>query len=287
MLAGGISEAIMHFVGHLRIIDDIARDRVEYDGASNHAPADTYLAKHPDYHNPVNPADIDVDGVGAPQLLSLDDLSFDKALPVRLLHPHVEHPDDIRPHTLPPQVPQDMGGGGDGGGGGGGEIQISVTYQPGGEQDLLEVLQLNHLANNNLIGDGAVAAQFAALNMAAQAVIMEMADNANAHIPQSWWMPKSAIGTTFFLASHDQAWAAHGGAPDAHSVQPGYYLNGELQIPAPDAPPSPSAPASLDQILSKAAAAVDTGIDVHQIGLPPHGQQLGQWADLGGNLSFN
>lgn len=287
MFAGGISETIMHFVGYLRIIDDIARDRVEYDGASNHAPAENYVAKHLDYNNPINPDDIEIGGVGAPQLLSLDDLHFDRALPVKLRHAaQAEHPDDSRPHTLP-DILHNLGGGG-GASGGGAHIQISVTYQAGGEQDLLDVLQINRLSNDDVIGDGAFAAQAHALSMAAQAVIMEMAENANAHIPQAWWMPHNDTGATLFLTSHDQAWAAHGGVHDPHSVQPGYYLNGELQHPAPDALTSPSVPPSLDQVISHAADALTKQvIDVHQVGMAAHGQQIGQWAELGGNLSLN
>lgn len=269
MLAGGISEAIMHFVGYLRIIDDTARDRIEYDGPSQLPHPDDYLAKHPVFDGKFAPDDIDIDAVRSPRPVALDDLQWPRHHPLKLPDaPPSEMPDEFG-RALPSAFPPSPGGGGGGGGGGGagGTFHISVTYQSGGEQDLIDIRQHNTLYNNNLIGDAALAPQAAALNAAAWDAIRHMADNANAHIPHDWWMPPSNTGVSNFLNGHDHAWADRGGTPDAHSVHPGYYVNGVQQSTAPVGPdlaPLPSHPAA-----------------------PDLGHGFGQWADLGGNFSLN
>ena len=66
------------------------------------------------------------------------------------------------------------------------------------------------------------------------------------------------------MIAHDAAWAESGGTPDAHSVTPGYYVNGELQERPSEPPPPAQAPE-----------------------LPDTGHGIGQWATLGSNFSIN
>ncbi len=94
-----------------------------------------------------------------------------------------------------------------------------------------------------------------------------LVDNANAHIPTDWWIPQNGTGATEFLTTRDAAWAERDGAPDAHSVVPGYYLNGVLQDPPPLPPDQTSTTTSEP--------------------LPDTGNDLGQWATLGSNSSTN
>ncbi len=102
------------------------------------------------------------------------------------------------------------------------------------------------------------------LNSDAMATIEQLAADANAQIPVNWQMPQTDGEATDFVVAHDAAWAERGGTPDAHSVTPGYHVNGELQQP----PSQPSPPAEPEK-------------------LPDTGDGIGQWATLGGNFSIN
>jgi hypothetical protein len=265
MLAGGISETIMHFIGLLNLYEDIARDRAEYDGSSPHIHSEDYSVKHPDFQPDIAPDDIEIAAVRQPPPPPSPDLTWGRPHPQK---PHPQPPEatpDPDPQSRLGPLPVTLPGGG--GGGGGGHIVMTADYNPGGEQDLIDIRQINHLSNDNLIGAPALAGEAAALNAAADAVLGQMADEANSHIPHDWWMQPSNTGATEFLAAHDKAWAEGGGAPAPHSVPPGYYVDGVLQKATPNAPDlfpvaAPEAP-------------------------PDLGHGNGQWADLGHNFSLN
>jgi len=116
MLAGGISEAIMHFVGYLRIIDDIARDRIEYDGSSQRPSPDDYLAKHPVFDGKFDPDDIEISAVRSPRPIAPEELQWPGHHPPKLPHaPPIDMPERLDPAGLPPGIPSPGGGGGGGG----------------------------------------------------------------------------------------------------------------------------------------------------------------------------
>lgn len=269
MASASFVEIISHFAGYLRIFDDIARDRIEYDESLVPRPPDDYTTPRPDYDHPLTPDDMDSVAGPVPALLPDD--------PLQLAHLHpIKSPGflpDLDRHLFPPSaspnifLPVSAGGGV---GGGGDDFQIKVVYQLDGEQSLVDVQQLNIMFNDTtMLPAGAMlsADVLARLDGDAMATIQHMTDDANAQIPTDWWMPQNSTGAADFLTAHDANWAANGGTPDPHSVQPGYYLNGVLQdpsTPAPDLTPL-AAPAPLP----------DTG----------HG--LGQWAVLGSNDSAN
>ena len=102
------------------------------------------------------------------------------------------------------------------------------------------------------------------LNSDVMATIEQLAADADAAIPVDWQMPQTDGGATDFLIAHDAAWADGGGTPDAHSVTPGYYVNGELQ----ERPSEETPPAEPEK-------------------LPDTGHGIGQWASLGSNFSIN
>lgn len=269
MVPGGVTEVIWHFAGYLQIINDIARDRLDYDEAHYRSKPDDYTAKPPSYDSNPDLDELDSRGSGTPAIPPLDDLQFVRAHPIKALpiEPVDFDPDLFGGARLPRLLaPSDSGGGG------GGPFVITVRYETGGEQSMIQIEQHNiMLDNDNLLGaddaGGKIDAIATKILVDSDAELQRMADDANDHIPQDWWMQQGNSGATDFVTAHDADWAARDGAPDAHSVEPGYYLNGALQTPAPEPP---------DQTpVEDPAPAPDLG----------HG--LGQWADAGGNISFN
>jgi len=269
MEPAGVIEVIWHFAGYLKIFDDIARDRIDYDDSALRRSSDDYTATLPHYDSHFTPDDMETTGVPMPDLMPFDPLQLAHIHPA----PHPVSPEHPKPDLFPPDRPPNvvwlMPSGG-GGGGGGADFHIKVQYHPGGEQSEADAQQHNVMYNDATLlpagtfpGDSLIAR----LDFDAKSTIQHMADDANAQIPTDWWITQNGTGATNFLAAHDAAWAASGGTPDPHSVQPGYYLNGVEQdpsTPAPDLTP-----------LAAPAALPDTG----------HG--LGQWAVLGNNDSTN
>jgi hypothetical protein len=267
MLPGGITEVLWHFAGYLKIIDDIARDRIVYDESPFRNPQDDYVTPRPDYDYKPDFDDLDSQGLKVPDLAPFDELHHARFHPIRSPSPP---PTDTHSHPSGalPALPLRTGGGG--GGGGGHDHRITVQYQEGGEQTQLEIHQYNIMSDNDLVVLGcgtAVTCEARQLTVDAEALLKQMADGANAQIPGEWWFPQNGTGVTEFLKTHGQDLAANNGAPDTHSVEPGYYLNGVLQAPAPTppdhAPADPPAPA------------------------PDFGHGIGQWAVVGDNSSFN
>ena len=143
-----------------------------------------------------------------------------------------------------------------------------MTYHEGGEETQLSVRQHNFMVDNdtNLSPDALAVVEplITALNNDAMTTIEHLVADANAEIPTNWWMTQNDGGAVEFLKAHDAAWAEREGAPDEHSVAPGYYVNGELE----ERPVESTPPAKFDD-------------------LPDTGHGIGQWASLGGNESIN
>jgi hypothetical protein len=196
---------------------------------------------------------------------------FDPIKHLRDLPP--PEPDSFPPSPLP-NILLPMASGAGGGGGIRIEHHIKVVYQPGVEQSEIEVHQQNIMFNDvTMLPAGAVLPDGQALQLDTDtmATIKQMADDANAHIPSDWWIPQNGTGAADFLNAHDANWAANGGMPDAHSVQPGYYLNGVLQDPA--TPPPDQTP------LAAPAPLPDTGHGLGQWGGPWQQRQHQRGAD--------
>jgi hypothetical protein len=270
MASASFIEIISHFAGYLQIFEDIARDRLEYDETLASRPADDYTTLRPNYDSPLTPDDMETQAGPVPELIPDDPAHLARVHPIKALV-HLPEPDlDSFPPSRIPNILMPMSGGG-GGGGGGLDYRIKVVYQPGGEQSEVDVNQHNILYDNTTLlpADAVLPADGLTVRLDADALatLQRMADDANGHIPNDWWIPQSGTGATDFLTAHDANWADRGGTPDASSVQPGYYLNGVLQdpaTPAPDLTPLPAAPT-----------------------LPDTGHGLGQWAVLGSNDSTN
>lgn len=267
MASASFVEVISHFAGYLRIFEDIARDRIEYDEGAAPRLSNDYITLRPHYDHSVTPDDIDILPGPAPDPIANDPDQFAHTHPIRTLGGPPDPNPDFFPPSRAPNLPLPMPSGGSGGG----DFYIKVQYQPGDGQSEIEVHQHNIMYNDvTLLPAGAVLPAdglTVRLDSDALATVQRMADDANAHIPSEWWIPQNGTGATEFLTAHDTNWATNGRTPDAHSVQPGYYLNGVLQDPATPAP---------DQTPLAAPAT-----------LPDTGHGLGQWAVLGSNDSTN
>ena len=265
MLPGGPTEILWHFAGHFKIIHDIARDRIDYDPSAFHGDPEDYVTPRPAYAFAPQFEDLDGHGMPVPPLAMLDELDAARLLPIRLRSTRDSEP-DFEPLSGIPGPPIRPGGGGGGGGGGGLDKKISVTYESGGEETLLEINQYNIDSDVDVMLQGcstpAIDCNITELSMHAEAVLHEMADGANSVIPQEWWITQSNQGVIEFLQTSN---AERDDTPAPNSVEPGYYLNGVLQEPAPEAP------------LPK--------LELYE--KPDFGNDVGQWAVTGENSSLN
>src|ERR1700722_13522697 len=238
MASASFVEIISHFAGYLQIFQDIARDRIEYDETLAPHRSDDYTTPRPDHDQPFTPDDPEPQAGPAPNPIPDDPVQLAHLHPIKALS-HPQDPDlDFFPPSHFPNIRLPMPGGGGGGGGSHGDHHIKVAYQPGGEQTEVEVHQHNIMYDNDtMLPAGAVFPAdglTARLDADAMTTLQHMADDANTHIPTDWWIPQNGTAAVEFLTAFDMAWAD--GGPDANSVQPGYYLNGVLQDPAPPAP---------------------------------------------------
>lgn len=268
MIPGGITELVWHFVGHMRIINDIARDRLTYEEAASPKLLDDYKTLRPDFDPNTDLDEFSTLPIGPPVLHLLDDHYLAKNIPMRSgSFPPID--EDLGLPTRLPATPLLRAGGG---GGGGSDRDIKVIYEPGGEQSQIQIRQLNGMLDNDIALQGcaqgsdvaALSVQAAQLIGLAASLLQQMADDANAQLPEQWWISQNNAGITDYLKEFDSS-RAEQGVPSANSVAPGYYLNGELQTPTPE-PPSPELGRNTDH---------DTG------------NGIGLWAEAGANVSFN
>lgn len=265
MASASFVEIISHFAGYLQIFQDIARDRIELDDGLVHQASDDYTTLRPDYDDRFTPDDMETVAGPAPEPLPDNPIHFHGG-PLKLLHGPQSDDLDFFPPSPTPNValPKPVGAAG----GGGAEHHVKVQYQDGGEQTQLTVHQYNFMHDDdvNLSANALTALEplIVRLNADIAATIEHLAADADAQIPVNWRMPQNDGGATDFVTAHDAAWAARGGTPDAHSVTPDYYVNGELQ----ERPSEPAPP-------------------IEPPALPDTGHDIGQWASLGGNFSVN
>jgi hypothetical protein len=259
-------EIISHFAGYLQIFHDIARDRVQYDESLAPRPPGDYTTLRPNYDYRIVPDDLETMAGPVPELMPDDPIHFVRGRPLKLLRSPQDDDSDFFPRSPAPSIPLPKPPGG--GGGGGADYHVKVKYQDGGPETQLTVHQYNfmHDDDTNLSADALLAVQplIERLNSDVAATIEELAADANAAIPVNWQIPQNDGGATDFLIARDAAWVDGGGEPDAHSVTPGYYVNGELQQRPSETTPPAEPPE-----------------------LPDTGDGIGQWASLGGNFSIN
>lgn len=269
MVPGGVTEVVWHFAGYLQIINDIARDRIEYDPSAFRSLKDDYITLRPNYESSPNLDLLDSRGLKVPEAAPFAEFHIPRILPIKSLSPPPPQPDlDSDGQGGLPRLFAPRGAAG---GGGGIEFKITVQYQEGGQQTELEIKQHNFMLDDDNLLAGAcsdsIASDIACIAADADTILQRMAENANDHIPAEWSMPQGNAGAIEFIKAYDDGLVSRDGAPDSHSVEPGYYLNGELQTPAPE-PPDQSPPPE-------------------PVPPPDLGNGIGQWAEVGANDSWN
>ena len=267
MASASFVEIISHFAGYLQIFHDVARDRLHYDESLAPRPSDDYTTLRPNYDYRVVSDDMETVGGPGPAPIPDDLEHFARTRPLKLLRSQ-DDDSDFSPRSPAPNVPLPKPPVG-GGGGGGADHHVRVKYEDGGAETQLTVHQYNFMHDDdaNLSADALTAVQplLTQLNSDVLATVEQLAADAGAEIPVNWQMTTYTDGAvTDFVKAHDAAWAESGGTPDAHSVTPGYYVNGELQ----ERPSESSPPAQAPE-------------------LPDTGHGIGQWATLGSNFSIN
>lgn len=186
--------------------------------------------------------------------------------------PHLTH----FPHTALPLLP--LGGSG---GGGGDDFAILVTYQPGGDQAIFDLRQINLVQSNDTLADGPGAPFLHPLDVSAY--LDSMLVKADATVPQDLQagQPGSASLITF-VTEHDAHLDPSHPADAAYLVGSGAYLNGVLQAPGVD----------IHQTAIDALSGVSTSLSDQLAGPPalPAGHNAGvhiQDLSVGSNYAVN
>lgn len=263
MISGGITEIIWHFAGYLRIFDDIARFRVAHDEGAYRSHTEDYTTNRPQFS--FTPIDDEMSSRSVPIQNPSVMGGAGHHVPMSHLSPVPDvGPDKINPVHAPGFLPPVSPGAG---GGVGGADVIKVAYQEDGAQSEIQTHQFNQMYDNDALVGTQDSSLLIVLRAEADHAIARMIDGADSAVPDDWHAPNTTGALPAFVAAHHQALADRDGAPDPHSVQPGYYVNGVLQDPALRPPDQPSA--------SDPAPAPDLG------------SGPGQWALDGGNTATN
>lgn len=260
-----INEIIGHFAGYFRIADDVARDRLEYlEG--------TYRQQFDDYTVPLpqTPFRVELEPFQThpfpPPSITTWDASHAPSYPHfrRFEAEPSPDPPDVRPADAPRVIVP--GAGGSGGGSSTAERNIIVNYDDDGSQQQVQIHQVNHMEDNDLLLVNPDTGATELNDADTEGALREMAEAADA-TPDDVALPRGGMADVAeFVEARDEETSENGGGGGDHSVGPGIYVNGELQsedfaVALPDLSP----PADTDE-------PADTG---------------GQIATLGTNTAVN
>lgn len=263
---GGITEIIWHFAGYFHLANEHAKAPVIYEDGPDKPATDDYTTPRPD-----DSATSDLDPfstlrVRLPDAVPLADFVAQHLPLLKGLPPKFPTPpefDDPNPGKFaPPHFSV-------GSANGQAQFKISVSYDDDAAQTQMEIGQLNRMDDDDELLTGDADAIRALQHPDIDGTLETMADEANATVPAEYQFPQTTAEITEFLKAHDQEIAAHDGPPSEHSIQPGRYVNGELQEEETEEPP-PS---------EKTPAPAETPQDF--------GTEPGQWAVVGGNVAIN
>ena len=229
-----VNELVWHFAGYLRLPPaDNFTVKILYEGSAQGATGQDGdgALPHP-FHlpdtDPLPGAQLNVPLIppgAAPELIHAE--------PHRFHEPgyHFPHAPLAVFHPLPPLHGPDAGGGG-GGGGGSDEFQITVSYQSGTDQELIDVRQVNSLINDNqLTNDNQVNApsDVVALNeQHADNLLTTMLDKAIDAVPASLDLStdNTTSGLLAFVDARDSQPTTTLANDAPYATQPGEYVNG-------------------------------------------------------------
>lgn len=272
MTPGGITEIIWHFAGYFHLANEYAKATVIYEEGPDKPATDDYTTPRPDDSatgdlDPFTALRVRLpDGVSPADFVA-QHLPLLKGLPPKFSAP--PEFDDPNPGKFaPPHF--SVGGSAMGHNA---QFKISVSYDDEAAQTQLEIGQLNQMDDNDELLTGDADAIRALQHPDIEGTLAAMADEANAYIPDEYQFPQTTADITEFLKAHDHGVADREGPPDGFpnefSIEPGRYVNGELEEDESEEPPANE----------ETPAPAETPPDL--------GTEPGQWAVVGGNTDIN
>jgi hypothetical protein len=264
MVPGGVTETIWHFAGYFHHIEEVMKDRFVYEQGGVHMRPDDYVLQLKDFLSKHDLDEFDTDRIPfvPPEFSSAQFKPFLIGTPRRL--PEFEETDtDSDPaRALAPRKSASILDG-PVGGMGIGTPDISVTYQSGGEQLLLQIDQLNSMIDDDQLGFSSGSSVETLNQFDVDAALERLTAAAEDVVPEDLALSQPGTSTlAAFVVARDAA-IAENGDTSPHSVEPGRYVNGVLTEPPPAETPEE---------------------------VPTPGPDLalkGQWGMLGGNEATN
>jgi hypothetical protein len=263
MVPGGVTEIIWHFAGYFHFIDETMKDRFIYEDGATGVRPDDYVLDLRDSTLKPDLAEFDTDKIPHPSIETSDAFKPSEALrpglyPIRALPETETDSDSARKIPIKKLHPA----GASAAEGHMVDRKISLTYESGGEQQLLEINQAN--SNNDddelLVVPNSGVTDLHDIDI--DATLQDMIEGAEAQTPDNLALPQQGTAAAAeFIAARD-AGTAESGVGGDNSVTPGRYVNGERQDET-EPPATPEEPAVPDL------------------------SAKGQWAELGGNESTN
>jgi hypothetical protein len=261
MVPGGVTEIIWHFAAYFHFIDETMKDRFIYEDGAVRMRPDDYVINLKESTIRPDLAEFDTEKIAPPRFEASEEGKPSELLrpglyPIRNLPETDTESDD--PGKIPMNKLQPVAAGG----GVGLELvnrKITLSYESGGEQLLLEINQLNSNSDDDqlLVNTNSDVTHLHDIDIAA--TLQDMVGAAEAQTPGDLVLPQGTAAVAEFIAARDADIAENGGG---NFVAPGRYVNGERQDDAPPAA-TPEEPVVLDPAAK------------------------GQWGELGGNETTN
>jgi hypothetical protein len=261
MVPGGVTEIIWHFAGYFHFIDDTVKDRFIYEDGGVRMRPDDYVHNLKESVLRPDLPEFDTDKIKFRQDETPEDVKPADPLPPSL-YPIGKFREPDTDTDDPSKIPMKKLHPVAAAAGGGLELvnkKITLSYENGGEQLLLEINQLNSIEDDDLLlanGNGDVTHLH---DIDILETLQDMVDAAEGQTPDDLVLPQGTAAVAEFIAARDADMAESGGG---NVVAAGRYVNGERQDEAPPAE-TPEEPVVLDPTA------------------------IGQWGELGGNETTN
>jgi hypothetical protein len=258
MVPGGVTEILWHFVGYFHRIEDVMKDRFVYDDGGDPVRPDDYVIDLRDNVVKRDLEELDTDKIPfsrwptseQPLLAELKAPALQPFRPAEESEFDADGPRKI-PATFRPVTHV---------AGSQGEQIITISYNDGGDELLLDIDQINRMNDDDLLHALAGSSVTQLRDFDIETTLQELVESAEAQTPESLAITLTDTESVAnFVSARDAQTAENGGDENEHSVGPGRYVNGELQD-EPEAEPPPVEDPPAPDLTAK-----------------------GQWAELGGN----